>query len=201
MDNDVELQLLLISELLNKRYTGKIESLARSPVTFEAPPLAMAEEQIGETRPIEKMPDITQKEGLKPCVFISNSNTKVTEQVKKMLEFLHYDYVIGDKAETSVPISDKKFDIMKGCDCAIINISAAEQERRYSGLYILNSNVISEINAAYLKYNMQVILLVEKKIELTPNLKGLKRIEYDSDDLSFDAAMDLEKKLADFKKI
>jgi len=47
---------------------------------------------------------------------------------------------------------------------------------------------------------MQVIYLLRKKIELTPNLKGLKRIEYDSDDLSFDAAMDLEKKLADFKK-
>jgi Predicted nucleotide-binding protein containing TIR-like domain len=201
LDNEVELQLLPISELLNKRYMGKIEGLARSPVTFEAPLTAIAEEQIGETRPFEKMPDIQQNEGLKPRVFVSNSNTKVTEQVKKMLEFLHYDYVIGDKAETSVPISDKKFDIMKGCDCAIINISAAEQERRYSGLYILNSNVISEINAAYLKYNMQIILLVEKKIELTSNLKGLKRIEYDSDDLSFDAAMDLEKKLADFKKI
>ncbi len=118
-----------------------------------------------------------------------------------MLEFLHYDYVVGDKKETSVPISDSKFGLMKDCDCAIVNVAAAEQERRYSGLYVLNSNVTSEINAAYLKYNTQVVLLVERKIDLPSNLKGLKRIEYDSDDLSFNAAMDLEKILADFRKL
>jgi hypothetical protein len=118
-----------------------------------------------------------------------------------MLDFLHYDYVVGDKDETSVPISDNKFGLMRNCDCAIINIAAAEQERRYSGLYVLNSNVNSEINAAYLKYNTQVVLLVERKVDLPSNLKGLKRIEYDTDDLSFNAAMDLEKALADFKKI
>ncbi len=89
---------------------------------------------------------------------------------------------------------------MRDCDCAIINIAAIEQERRYSGLYILNPNVTSEINAAYLKYNTQVVLLVERKVELPSNLKGLKRIDYDSDDLSFSAAMDLDKALADFRK-
>ena len=118
-----------------------------------------------------------------------------------MLEFLHYDYSVGDKEETTVPISQSKFGLMRNCDCAIINIAAIEQEKRYSGLYILNSNVTSEINAAYLKYNMQVILLVERKVDLPPNLKGLKRLEYDSDDLSFNAAMDLEKILADFRKL
>jgi hypothetical protein len=118
-----------------------------------------------------------------------------------MLDFLHYDYVIGDKEETTVPIANKKFGLMKDCDCAIINIAAAEQERRYSGLYILNSNVTSEIDAAYLKYSRQVVLLVEKKIELPPNLTGLKRIQYDTDDLSFNAAMDLKKALEEFKKL
>ncbi len=118
-----------------------------------------------------------------------------------MLDFLHYDYVMGDKEETTVPIPDNKFGLMKDCDCAIINIAAAEQERRYSGLYVLNSNVTSEINAAYLKYSRQVILLVERKVDLPPNLKGLKRIEYDTDDLSFNAAMDLKDALEGFKKL
>ncbi len=205
MDNGIELQLLPINELLNKRYSNRIESLARSPVTFEAPLRgSMAEDLLTETRPsekMEKMPSIPQKEGLKPRVFISNSNTKVADQVKKMLEFLHYDYAVGDKEETTVPISDNTFGLMRDCDCAIINIAAAEQERRYSGLYLLNSNVTSEINAAYLKYNTQVVLLVERKVELPSNLKGLKRIEYDRDDLSFNAAMDLKKALEDFKKM
>jgi len=206
MDNGIDLQMLRVYELLNKRYADRIKNLARTQVTFDAslaPNKDTTEERVTETGTLtfEKMPFDPQKPGLKPRVFISNSNTKVAEQVKKMLDFLHYDYVVGDKEEATVPISDSKFGLMKNCDCAVINIAAAEQERRYSGMYVLNSNVTSEINAAYLKYNTQVILLVERKVDLPPNLKGLKRIEYDSDDLSFNAAMELEKALADFKKI
>jgi hypothetical protein len=100
-----------------------------------------------------------------------------------------------------VPIPNNKFGVMEECDCAIINIAAAEQERRYSGLYVINSNVTSEIDAAYLKYSKQVVLLVERKIDLPLNLKGLRRIEYDTDDLSFNAAMDLKDALEDFKKL
>jgi len=48
---------------------------------------------------------------------------------------------------------------------------------------------------------MQVVLVVERKIELPSNLKGLFRIEYDNDDLSLDSAMELEKILYDFRKI
>ena len=185
MDNGIELQLLRINELLNKRYSSKIESLAREPVTFETPSAHIAEDQIkSKTETPERIPNEPGKEGLKPRVFVSNSNTKVADQVKRMLDFLHYEYVMGGKEETTVPIPDSKFGLMEDCDCAIINISAIEQERRYSGLYILNSNVTSEINAAYLKYNRQIVLLVERKVELPPNLKGLKRIEYDTDDLS-----------------
>lgn len=202
MDNGIELQMLRINELLNKHSSRQIENIARSQVTFEASPTYITEGQVTKTEIFEKIPNELHGEYLeKPRVFISNSNTEVADQVKKMLDFIHYDYVMGDKEETTVPIADNKFGLMKECDCAIINICAAEQERRYSGIYILNSNVTSEINAAYLKYNMQVILLVERKVELPPNLKGLKRIEYDSDDLSFNAAMDLEKALKDFKKI
>jgi hypothetical protein len=202
MDNEIELQLLRINELLNKRYSARIKNLAHSQVTFDAPPEYITDDQVTKTATFnERNPNEPQKEDLKPRVFISNSNTQVSDQVKKMLDFLHYDSVIGDKEETAVPISNNKFGLMKDCDCAIINIAAAEQERRYSGLYILNSNITSEIDAAYLKYSKQVVLLVQRKVDLPPNLKGLKRIEYDSDDLSFNAAMDLKKALEDFKKL
>ena len=207
MDNGIELQMLRINELVNKRFANRIKSIASSQATFEAvpfeaPPAYITDDRMTATTAPERISnEPLQNGGLKPRVFVSNSSTKVADQVKKMLEFLHYDYVMGDREETAVPISESKFGLMKGCDCAIINIAAAEQERRYSGLYILNSNVNSEINAAYLKYNTQVVLLVERKVDLPPNLKGLKRVEYDSDDLSFNAAMDLEKVLADFRKM
>jgi hypothetical protein len=212
MDHEIELQLLRINELLNKRFANKISNLASAQVKFEPqlrnkptdqgihPGFAVEEgPQIAST--VEGTLNEPRRDGLKPRVFVSNSNMKVADQVKKMLEFIHYDYVMGDKENMTVPISDGNLGLMKGCDCAIINIAAAEQERRYSGMYSLNANVTSEINAAYLKYNKQVVLLVERKIDLPPNLKGLKRIEYDSDDLSFNAAMELEKVLAGFKKI
>ncbi|MCW4028682.1 MAG: LPXTG cell wall anchor domain-containing protein [Candidatus Bathyarchaeota archaeon] len=209
LDNGIALELLPTYELLNKRYAKRIRNLASAPATFEASavPVYTPEEPIAKPKSepmltFEKRPSEVQGEfSAKPRVFISNSNTKVADQVKRMLEFIHYDYVMGDKEETTVPISEGKFGIMKECDCAIINIAAVEQERRYSGLYILNPNVLSEINAAYLKYDTQVILLVERKIDLPANLKGLKRIEYDSDDLSFNAAMDLNSVLGDFRKL
>ena len=165
MEKEIELQLVPINELLNKRYAKRIESLAIAPVTFEVSLTSpsVPEDRVAETRTFERMPSTPQNEGLKPRVFVSNSNTKVAGQVKKMLEFLHYDYVVGDKDETTVPLSNNKFGLMSECDCAIINIAAAEQERRYSGLYVINPNVLSEIDAAYLKYNTQVILLVERK--------------------------------------
>ncbi|MCW4000483.1 MAG: restriction endonuclease [Candidatus Bathyarchaeota archaeon] len=213
MDKGIELQTMRISELLNKRFDARIKTMASEQVAFAAASPAMykaPDEKVLEpqpqTRAFVKLPEpphntAPQNLGAKPRVFISNSNSKVADQVKRMLDFIHYDYVMGDKEETAVPLSESKFSIMKECDCAIVTIAAAEQERRYSGLYLLNSNVVSEINAAYLKYNTQVILLVEKKVELPPNLQGLKRIEYNSDDLSFNAAMDLEKELAGFRKI
>jgi hypothetical protein len=206
MDNGIELQLLRVAELLNKRYAERIRNLSSTQVTFEPSMTYHPQDQapMAENRMYEAMPSQPNQplnEGEKPLIFLTDSNTKVAGQVKRMLDFLHYDYAIGDKEETTVPISENKIGLMNNCDCAIINIAAAEQERRYSGLYVLNSNIISEINAAYLKYNTQVILLVERKVDLPANYKGLRRIEYDTDDLSFDTAMELNKALADFKKL
>jgi hypothetical protein len=207
LDNGIDLQFLRVAELLNKRFAKRINSFAQVQVFFDASmtyhpqdQVPMAENRTYE-RSYETMPSERPNDGSKPQVFLTNSDSKVAGQVKRMLDFLHYDYAIGDKEESTVPISENKIGVMKQCDCAIINIAAAEQERRYSGLYVLNPNIISEINAAYLKYNTQVILLVERKVDLPTNLKGLKRVEYDTDDLSFDAAMELNKALADFKKL
>jgi len=206
MDQGIELQLLRVYELVNKRYAKRISSIASAQTSFEASDYQISDDPapatsvpMYETIPLSN-PRSTDTLG-KPRVFISNSNTKVADQIRRMIEFLHYDYVVGDKEDASVPLSENKFGLMRNSDCAIITIAAAEQERRYSGLYVLNPMVSSEINAAYLKYNTQVILVVERKVELPPNLKGLKRIEYDSDDLSFNAAMELEKALVDFRKI
>ena len=210
-DQGIELEMLTVYQLLNKRFSDKIEDISRSQVSFgapretlqEAPALVMTEGEGAVTfggKPMP-MPNEPQAGVLKPVVYVSYSGTRVFDQVRKLLEFLHYDYVVGGNEETPFPISENKFGLMKGCDCAVIIVSAIEQERRYSGIWMLNPNVLSDISASYLKYNMQIVLVVERKVELPSNLKGLVIIGYDNDDLSFDAAMELEKILADFKKI
>lgn len=90
---------------------------------------------------------------------------------------------------------------MRDCDCAIINVSADEQEKRPDETYGINPNVLVEIGAAFLKYNKKVILLVDKRITLPSNLQGLYRSEYEGDELTFSTAMKLQKALTDFRKL
>jgi hypothetical protein len=216
LDQGIELEMLSVYQLLNKRFSDKIEKIANAQVALQAPreapsgalgvaqPPVTTESQGAVTfggvpmpAPNKPQTDVLQR----PVIYVSYSNTKVLDQVAKLLEFLQYEYAVGDNEETPVPISENKFGLMKNCDCAVIIVSAVEQERRYSGVYVLNPNVLTDIYAAYLKYYMQVVLVVERKIELPSNLKGLFRIEYDNDDLSLDAAIELERILADFRKI
>ena len=216
LDQGIELEMLSIYQLMNKRFSDKIENIANAQVTLQAPreapsgvpgvaqPPVTTEGQGAVTFGGQPMPAPSQPQTdvlQRPVVYVSYSNTKILDQVVKLLEFLQYEYAVGDNEEMPVPISENKFGLMKNCDCAVIIISAIEQERRYSGVYVLNPNVLTDISAAYLKYYMQVVLVVERKIELPSNLKGLFRIEYDNDDLSLDSAMELEKILYDFRKI
>lgn len=137
----------------------------------------------------------------KPKVFISHSkNRKIVNQIKQMLEFGQFEYIIAEDTETTaIPISEKVFSLMKQCNCAIINLSVDNPEDEDIEI---NKNVLIEIGAAFLQYNKKVILLVDKRIgnKLPSNLHGLYRSEYQGDELSFDTAMKLQKALTEFRK-
>lgn len=196
-DKGIDLQMVSSYELYDKRFADKIKGIASSQATFDAgiaaataPAYMLEEGAVG-----------AQLAVLKPTIFISHSITDMTDQLKQFLEFLHYDCVMGDKEETPVPIPDAKFDLMSRCDCAIITVSAIEQERRYGGVYLLNPNIVAEISASYIKYNKQIILVAEGKVELPLNLRGLKRIEYNNGILSSTSAIEMAKMLTEFKKV
>jgi len=135
-------------------------------------------------------------------VFISHGKNKtIVGQIKQILDFGQFDYRIAEERETTaIPIPEKVFGIMRECNCAIINVSADEQEKREDGTYGINQNVLIEIGAAFLLYNKKVILLVDKRVELPSNLKGLYRCEYEGDELSFNVAMKLQNTLTEFRK-
>ena len=68
----------------------------------------------------------------KPKIFISHSkNMKILTQIKSNLEFGGFSYKVAIETETTaIPIPEKIFGMMRDCNCAIVNVSADEQERR-----------------------------------------------------------------------
>lgn len=137
----------------------------------------------------------------RPKIFISHSkNTKILTQMKSNLEFGGFSYNVAIETETTaIPIPEKIFGMMRDCNCAIVNVSADEQERREDGSYGINANVLVEIGAAFLAYNQRVILLVDKRLTLPSNLQGLYRCEYTGDELDSAAVTRLQKGLLQFR--
>ena len=159
---------------------------------------------------LQEQPELEERpEGVEPTaevtpkVFISHSkNEKVLEQIKTLLDFGQFKYFVAEEVETtSIPIPEKIFGSMRGCNSAIINISADENEKDPDGSYRVNPNVLIEIGAAFLAYNRRVVLLTDKRVKLPSNLQGLYRCEYEGDELSFSTAMKLQKELAQFRTI
>lgn len=137
----------------------------------------------------------------KPKIFISHSkNLKILNQIKSNLEFGGFSYKVAVETETTaIPIPEKIFGMMRECNCAIVNVSADEQERRPDGSYAVNANVLVEIGAAFLAYNQRVILLVDRRLGLPSNLQGIYRCEYEGDDLDSSAVTKLQKGLLQFR--
>jgi predicted nucleotide-binding protein len=137
----------------------------------------------------------------KPTIFISHSkNTKILNQIKSNLEFGGFSYKVAVETETTaIPIPVKIFGMMRDCNCAIVNVSADEQERRQDGSYGINPNVLVEIGAAFLAYNQRVILLVDSRLMLPSNLQGLYRCEYTGDELDSGTVTKLQKGLVQFR--
>jgi hypothetical protein len=181
-----------------------LSKLSKAEVTqtvTEAPAGEVEEVPIEE----EAKPPLTPLPPLKvakPIVFISHSeNATIVDQLKTILEFGEFDYRIAEETETTaIPIPEKVFGLMRLCNCAIINVSADEEERKPDGIYSVNPNVLTEIGGAFLQYNRKVILLVDKRVALPSNLQGLYRCEYEGDELAFSTYLKLQKTLAEFRK-
>ena len=137
----------------------------------------------------------------KPRVFVSHSkNKKIPDQLKQMLEFGGFDWEIAVERETTaIPIPEKVFGLMRKCNCAVINVSADEQEKLDNGSFGINQNVLIEIGAAFLQYDRRVILLVDKRVQLPSNLQGLNALHYEGDELSWETGMRLQKALTEFR--
>lgn len=153
-----------------------------------------------ESEPVAETPQLYTP--IVPRVFISHSkNKEILDQIKAILKFGRFDYVVAEEIETtSIPIPEKIFKLMKECNCAIINISADECEKDAVDKYHVNGNVLIEIGGAFLLYGHKVILLTDKRVEKLPsNLQGLYRCEYEGDELSGKTTLKIQEALTRFR--
>ncbi len=155
------------------------------------------------TRPAVRTPEPPSEPPLfVPTVFVSHSkNKRILAQIKEILDFGQFDSRIAVETETTaIPIPDKVFGLMRECNCAIINVSADETEKRDDGGFGVNPNVLTEIGSAFLAYNKRVILLADRRVKLPSNLQGLAALYYQGEELDFETVMKLQKTLIQFRK-
>lgn len=180
---------------------------------------------VKDTEPIpefEQIPAeaISKKDPWKPVVFISYSkNPKILEQIEKTLDIVRkirqtdIECIIAEDEETPAkPLSDRIFDLMKKCNCAIINVSADDENKNVvliedkdgnkieQETYEINGNVLIEIGGAYIRYDRRIILLVDKRMKskIPTIIKGDYRCEYEGDELSAEVTFKLIEAMAHF---
>ncbi len=195
----------------NGKFSGIVRNVSGSPFVIlgdlsEVPAAEVSTEQTSIESPTtvtggDTSMRTTPPPVIVPRVFISHSkNAKVVEQLKRMLVFGGFQSEVAEEHQTtSIPVPQKVFESMRRCNCAVINVSADEQEKRDDGSYGINPNVLIEIGGAFLLYDKKVILLVDKKIKLPSNLQGLYVLPYDGDELSWDMGMKMQEALTGFK--
>ncbi len=173
--------------------------------------LAIAETLEAETPPVlgeqpslvpQPAPSSPPSPAFVPRVFVSHSkNKRILGQIKEILGFGQFEQRIAVETETTaIPIPDKVFGLMRECNCAIINVSADETEKRGDDTYAVNPNVLIEIGSAFLAYNKRIIILADRRVKLPSNMQGLAVLYYEGDELDFETVMKLQKTLTQFRK-
>ena len=136
-------------------------------------------------------------------VFISHGkNRAIVDQIAELLKFGKLSPVVSvDRESTAIPVPDKVFEDMRSCFAGVIHVRSEGEMLDPSGKTHphINDNVLIEIGAAIALYQKNVVLLVEKGLQLPSNLQGLYRCEYEGENLDYAATMKLLKTFNKFE--
>jgi len=195
-------ELLIYDDIHGKRYLRVDKLSSVSELAPQDTEMVEQEEEHDLDIQTTKELSVDEPEEWNAKVFVSHSkNPRILDQIKRMLKIGNLDYEVAEESKTTaIPIPEKIFGIMRNCNCAVINVSADEQEKQSDGNFGINQNVLIEIGAAFLAYDQRVILLVDKRLKLPSNLQGLYRSDYEGDELSWDTGMNLQEALSNFHK-
>jgi hypothetical protein len=133
-------------------------------------------------------------------VFIARRDSgKVSEHVKEFVAFGQFEPVIARQSgPAGDPLLYDLIEQMRGCDTAIIHVTAAIAPADASRRPRISGDVLVEIGAAMALYGREFVLLVEDAIELPPNLHGLCECRYRGDELNMPEMMRLLRTFSTF---
>lgn len=180
-----------------RAFVESADTTPRLPLAEPRPSASLS----GELAPAEVPIAVRPKE---IRVFVSHGrNTRILEQVKKMLGFGGLDHLVAvEEQSAAIPVPEKIMDAMHRCNAGIIIVSADEEIRDAKGKtsFRINENVLIEIGAAFVLYKKKVILLVDKRVQLPSNLQGLYLCQYEGDALDWETGMKLQETLTKFRE-
>jgi hypothetical protein len=109
-------------------------------------------------------------------VFITRRDSgKVLEHVKEFASFGQFELVVArERGPAGGPLLYDLIEQMRGCDTAIIHVTAGIAPADAGRQPRINGDVLIEIGAAMALYGREFVLLVEDDIELPSNLQGLR---------------------------
>lgn len=138
-------------------------------------------------------------------VFISSSgNSKIVRQIQPMLELADIEACFAERLEPeAVPVSDHALQAMRECDAAIIVVTREDccGGAGEATSLTFQQNILIEIGAAFVLYERRVVLLIDERLPLPPNLSGLTCFTFDEGDLTWDAGVKLTQAVKDFKSV
>jgi predicted nucleotide-binding protein len=126
-------------------------------------------------------------------VFITRSDSgKILEHVKEFVASGRFEPVVArERVTAGGPLLYDLVKQMRGCDTAIIHVTADTAPADPDLRLRISDEVLIEIGAAMALYGREFILLVEDAVELPPNLRGLRECRYGGDELTRPAKMRL----------
>jgi Predicted nucleotide-binding protein containing TIR-like domain len=111
-------------------------------------------------------------------VFITRRDSgKVLEHVKEFVASGELEPVVARERGTAGGLCDL-IEQMRGCDTAIIHVTAGAASADASGRLRISDDVLVEIGAAMALYGREFVVLIEDGVELPPYLRGLREFRY-----------------------
>jgi predicted nucleotide-binding protein len=126
-------------------------------------------------------------------VFLTRRDSgNVLQRVKELVASGQFEPVVAREHDTaSEPLLCDLIEQMRGCDTAVIRVTAGAVPAGADRQPGISGDVLIEIGAAMALYGREFVLLVEDAVELPSFLHGLRECRYAGDELNVPAMMRL----------